>query len=148
MSAFAIEEMDRRKPGFRGDVEVTLCDGQTWYLPRPRVRFNPVEANGSSVTASAMHSFGPEYMTKVEAWHKCLADEASTMAEYAAVLMDLAVALLRLNYDLTIEEVGSVLWFDFGQPEDTDNVAMREILIGTAMGMVPKKTSETGSAST
>jgi hypothetical protein len=145
---FAIEEKDRRKPGWKGDVEVKLCDGQVWYLPRPRVRFNPVEANGDGVSTKLVHSFGMEYVAKVEAWHKCLDDEASLITDYANVLMDLSVALLRLNYDLTIEEVGQVLWFDFGTPEDADNLAMREVLIGTAMGMLPKKTSETGSGST
>lgn len=136
-----IVERDRRREDFRPDVPVILCDGQTWYLPHPKVRLRPALVDGK-VVPKTEHSFGPEYLEKVEAYYRSLDEEVSAGAdEFMSALLDLAVSLVRRNYDMTFEEVASILYFEISEPIDETNRAMQEALRTTALGQAQKKTS-------
>lgn len=142
----AIDESSRRRPGFRGDVAVELSDSQTWHLPIPRIRFRPARDDAGKITAKQSYSFGPEYLAKVEAYYEAKEDETEAGGERILLAtLDLASAVLLANYDLTDDEVGELIQFDFGLPVDEANVAMRSTLLFTALG-IEKKETEAGSA--
>lgn len=64
-------EAERRKDVFRGDIPIVLSDGNTWYLPRPRLRGKSLvrrpSPDGGDVDAFMNATeFGPEYDFRLE----------------------------------------------------------------------------------
>jgi len=135
-----IDEVSRRRPGFREGIPIRLADGQSYHFPMPRLRLRPtIEAGKVGVRQD--HSLGPEYLVKVEAYYAALADEAGGMDAIVAAYLDLAVALLLSNYDLSPEQVGELIYFDYGMPTDEENVATVQAITDVALARDPKKTT-------
>lgn len=100
-------EAEARRPSFRGDVPVILCDGQQWYLPRPRLRafsFRPRGEDGN-LDLAGVTDLGAEYDFRVEeAW---VASLKGTLK--ATDVAWLARALLAANYDLSERDYYALL---------------------------------------
>jgi hypothetical protein len=107
-----IDEKSRRKPGFTAGVAVVLADGQEWSFPPPRLRLRPVRSgDGFAVTVNRVGL--PDYPR----WEAVLCSEAPVPPEeYWSVRMTAAVALLLANYELTDQELGSLLVWETGDP--------------------------------
>jgi hypothetical protein len=129
-------------------VPIELMDGQTWFLPRPRLRFRAVQRDGK-IEAGHEHSFGPEYLVKVEAYHSAGEDETpGSLDRFASALLDLSISLLQRNYDLRFEEAASLFWFEFTGDPDPKIALIQETFTRTALGIGSKKTSPDGSLPT
>lgn len=128
-----IDEQERRRPEFVGDVPVTLCDGGTWFLPKPRICLAPKRNATGFETRCAVMGWGHDYYSKLDALEVAGLKDDSVAAINAE--MDLACALLLRNYDLTDDELAEVLWFDM---QDEANGAMRRRIMETAQGFAPK----------
>jgi len=135
-----IDESSRRRPDARPDVPVALGDGQTWHLPRPRLQLRPAIVDGRFV-ARPDHNLGPQYLDLVEAYYRSVADESGSIEDLAVAYLSLASALLLRNYDLTADEVASLLYFDYGLPADEANRETVEAVTSIALGRDSKKTS-------
>lgn len=134
-----IDEPSRRRPEFAGDVPVVLCDGQTWHLPKPRIRFRP-RTGPNGFEAKPTCQWGDEFWSKIDAL--ATARESDDVSLLIDKQMDLCCSLVLKNYDLAEEDLGELLQFEFGDP---DNDAMRDVILRVAQGL-PPKTSGDGSA--
>ena len=130
--------MSRRKEDFRADVPVILADGQTWFLPRPRIRLRPKIVDGKATIAQE-NSFGLEYMELVSEYYRTQADEGN-WNEWIVASFDLAVSVLLRNYELSPEEIESLIYFDFSEPPDPLSREMFETFRDVSLG-IQKKTS-------
>lgn len=104
---------------------VTLSDGQTWLFRRPLITFRPIVEHGK-VAFDTTGSFDPLIEAYIDA-------EPGTPDELNA-LLNLAVEMLRPNYDLTTEElVRPLVWRN--DPEIKD---MWRAISDVALGVAPK----------
>lgn len=88
------DERERRKPGFLEGVDVRLADGHLWTLP---IRETPRD--------------DPEF----DALLKAMA-EAEDRAERFRLELALTILLLSRNYDLSSNQIRSLLDFSQGDP--------------------------------
>jgi hypothetical protein len=132
-------EKERRRPDFVPGAPVTLADGQVWELRRPVIRFIPDDnhASGFQVRLSlgADNRFG-ELIAQRDA-----AFGGEGTAEITAIVgIELALARLMLlaNYDLTAEQVGTLLQFGYDEEADPEGAALRDAVLDVAFGRGPK----------
>lgn len=130
-----LDEQALRRPTWRGDVPVTLADGQVWRLAKPRVRFFPRRDAGGEFKV-AVRLVDADYMAKIERYFTTSADDSDVDA-FLAAQFDLWAAVLLLNYDLDDEAVGRLLSFGF-DPADEAEAETRRILTEVAQGQGPK----------
>lgn len=143
-----ISEKERRRETGSFDEPVVFADGQTWFLPRPRVRVRP-KIVGGKVEAVRDHTLGPEYLELLEDYYRAQQDETEgAMDRFNAALMGLTIALLRSNYNLTDDELTGLIYFDYSYPPDPVNEEFRKSLVYICLGLPQKKTSEDGSSPT
>lgn len=138
-----IDEQTRRRPEFVGDVPITLCDNQIWWVPKPRIVFAPRRSTPGSGFELKLHAidWGPSYYEKLDAL--LLASQRDDLTGVLGAQMDLACALLLRNYDLTDDELVDILWFDLADPA---NESMRHALMTVAQGIAPKPAGDGSSA--
>jgi len=134
-----IDEPSRRRPEFAGDVPVVLCDGQTWHLPKPRIRFRP-RSGPDGFEARITTQWSDDYWQKIDKLNTAYESEDS-LAILSAEL-DLCCTLLTKNYQLSEDDLGEIFWIDASDP---DNAEMRATVLRVAQGL-PPKTSGDGSA--
>lgn len=126
-----LDEKARRKPEFVEGYSITLADGQTWYMPKPRFRFKPKFVEGK-VEIAAGATFGPESDAEVDVLYGVVDVEGS---EFLRVKLALAVRLLRANYDLTDDDLIDLLVLEPGDPASD---ARWEGISNALMGIAPK----------
>jgi hypothetical protein len=122
-------EAERRRADFLGGVPVVMADGQTWYVPQPRVRFVPDPEHGARMVPSLPG------VDDLAALTDPFGGGRLTIADH----LRLGAAVLRLNYDLTDAELAGVLQMGF------DGVRIKEQVIDAALGNAPKAGSGTES---
>ena len=126
-----IDEKSRRKPGFTPGVAVVLADGQEWKFPPPRLRLSPVRA-GDGFAVAVNRAGLPDYPR----WEAVLYSEAQVPAEeYWTVRMTAAATLLLANYELTDQELDSLLVWETGDPAADERWDRIDEAI---LGVVPK----------
>jgi hypothetical protein len=108
-----IDEQARRRPTFDEATSepVTLGDGQDWHVPKPRIRFR-FAATERGFTEAFSH--GREYDALMQRWREAKG-EASLRAEFAVFAF-----LLRVNYELSDDDLADLLVFDLD--DDTETV--------------------------
>jgi hypothetical protein len=143
-----LDEKSKRRPDFAGGTAVVLADGQEWTLAKPLVRFafdsgedgftTTLSVNGVDDFASLMRDVDAAY-EKVYGDRDAAGDEKARVDFGPVIRAELAVgaALLRRNYDLTPEEMSSVLQFSY---DDSDEVGegARSAVMDIAKGIGPK----------
>ena len=112
-----MNEREKRKadPEIHGSP-VVLMDGQTWWFPRPRVSFR--RAIRSDTGAPGLHAF-----TDLGAdFDQILADldAAETVGGEALGCLNLAACMLRVNYDLSDDDLAELLVFTPTDPANLD----------------------------
>lgn len=123
-----MDEAALRRPDFdeTTSVPVVLGDGQAWHLPKPMLwTFIPVVRDGKA-TAGATGSFGPAYDALVERL-----DDAEEFGAKVEALFDLAIDLLRRNYDIPDDRYARLLPF---RPADEANQRMWQEVLAVARG--------------
>jgi hypothetical protein len=125
-----LTERARRRPEYRGGAPVVLLDGETWFLPRPRVRFGVADADGYTVFLTMPEVDG--YDALYERFQ-----EAESDHEFVAASLALAKSLITANYDLSTDEVNEVLQFSW-DPEDAEAFRVRKEVTAIALGNGPK----------
>jgi hypothetical protein len=124
-----LDEQTLRKAPFAEGFQITLADGQQWWIPRPRGKFRPMFVDGAvKVTGGA--TFGADFE-----------DDASVLRsvdvepeEYLRAKMSLVVRLLLANYILTPSEVSDLVEMECGDPTSD---ARWEGISGALMGIDP-----------
>jgi hypothetical protein len=110
-----LDEVALRKPGWAEGNRVRLGDGQEWSFPRPRIRMVPRAGDDGRITAGvkAAASLGTEF----EGWFDILmgVKESDALEEWEAKF-GAAAKLLMLNYDLTVADLGDLLYWESGDP--------------------------------
>jgi hypothetical protein len=134
-----IDEASRRRPGdeFLADGNwITLLDGQAWCFPRPIVRWGYVaEEHGFG----PRFGWGPEY-DRLIAQYRAVGDGDDNRGIIGAQL-DIAAFLLTINYELTRDEIGGLVQFDY---RDGASDPIREPILFTALGMEAPKPGSDG----
>jgi hypothetical protein len=126
-----IDEKARRKAEFVEGYPVMLADGQEWWMPKPKFRFKPKFVNGR-VEMTGGATFGPESDSELEILYGVVDAEAG---EFLRVKFALAVRLLRVNYELTDDEVADLVVLE---PGDAASEARWEAMTNALMGNSPK----------
>lgn len=112
---------------------VTLPGGVTWLLPRPHYRLRPTFRGGRLVREDArLCTDDPEFDRLVKAVGNAATDPA---ADFDAAMIDLTAYMLRVNYDLSDEQMGEV--FDVLVDGDRRESWMKDVM-AVAHGKVPK----------
>lgn len=107
-----LDERALRKPGFQEGYRVKLADGQEWAFPKPRMVFKPKIVNGT-IDFDGGPSFGPEFDDKLEV---LLGVREATPVERLRIKFEMAVRLLKANYDLRDEDFGELIVLVVGDP--------------------------------
>jgi hypothetical protein len=132
-----LDELALRKPGFSEGYKVTLADGQEWKFPRPRIRFRPRIGADGRVEVGGGPSFGPEYDQQLDILFGAV--EAEPL-EQLRVKFEVAVRLLRSNYDLTDAQLADLVVFE---PDDDAGEERWDQLSRAIMGIAPKPSPAT-----
>jgi hypothetical protein len=120
---------------------ITLDDGQIWFFPRPVIsaaaRQVVVRDDGSidvvmSPTGFESHEFTDDYLAKVEAL--CM---ARYIGEEQQALAELAVDLLKRNYNLEPSDFRRLLSFPISGDYAPYWEKIRDVAIGTSSGPKP-----------
>jgi hypothetical protein len=140
-----LDEAARRRPDGLFDAPVVLADGQTWWLPKPRVVF--ADDAGESGFRAVL-SLGPadDYQGLVDALDAAEAlpdDEPGRAARIVGAEFALARALVLRNYDLGPAERSRVIRFGYDAASDPGAADVRRAVLDVAYGVAPKASGGT-----
>jgi hypothetical protein len=127
-----LDEKALRKPGFNDGYAITLADGQTWTIPKPRFRFRPTVGSDGRVEVGGRPTFGPEYEASIEVLYGVGDVEP---IETLRVKFEMAVRLLSANYDLKPDDFSELIVLE---PDDPASNERWEQLTRALMGVAPK----------
>lgn len=136
-----LDEQALRRPEFTDGHRVALGDGQEWTFPKAIVRFIPVAAPGGGVKLGQAPPYGPDYQAELETLLNGHEDTAEGRYNEVVAIMQLAAKLLLRNYDLTIEQLQTLLYYDV----DGSTRPMWDAIDQIVVGLSPKP-SAVGSA--
>lgn len=140
---FPIMEASRRKPGFRGGELITLLDGQGWYFAKPLVRFTFDDADGyETVLSLDGQDDYQKIMDELDAAARSYdpdKNQAEATRNIIRTHLKLARTLLLVNYDLSREELRSLVQFSYADDEDIQGATLMRAVLAVARGDVPKR---------
>jgi len=131
-----LNEGECRRPTFEGGTPVVLGDGQEWFLAKPRVSWVPHD--GPAGFRSRLR-LGDDYQVLLDAQ-----EAAEGGAEIIRSELALGSRLLLHNYDLTTDQLATLLTFGYGDDADPADVAVREAVVDVALGIGPKPSAVGG----
>lgn len=142
-----LDERALRKPEFTEGEWLKLGDGQSWCLPKPTLReFRPTFSadGGAKFDGMALKTFGDGHLTRLDDLM-----ETDPGVEQIEKIASLGAILIRRNYSITDEQLGSLLTYVIGPDGDlTDECqAMWQALVNVAAGVGRPKVIPSGSAS-
>lgn len=126
-----LEEAALRKPGARLDVPITL-GGQTFYLPKPRVRLGLRIGPDGARALDERSDLGAEFDDVLRAYTESLDDPGDNTV---LAMFGVAVAMLRANYAIDDADLEGLLTFT---PDDPESMKVWQSIIATARGQSPK----------
>lgn len=112
-----IIEAQKRKSMFdlTSSVPVKFSDGQTWYLPRPALKLRPIFKDRKVIDTKTVCA-DPELLPLRDA----VAGATDDMAIFNA-MVDLALHLLKQNYELADDELDDLFTFELGQADNAES---------------------------
>jgi len=131
-----LDEKALRKSTFSEGYRVTLADGQSYCLPKPKIRFKPRVVDGK-VEVAGGPSFGPEFDEQLDVLFGVV---DVPPIERLRVKFEMAVRLLSANYDLKPEDFGELIVLE---PDDQASDERWEQLTRAIMGIAPKPSPAT-----
>jgi hypothetical protein len=124
-----LNEQELRKPTFSEGHAVTLADGQKWTFPKPRIRLVPKFVNGK-VEIGGGATFGPEYEDQLDA---LFGTRDVDPDERLRLQFEVAVRLLKSNYELRDEDISKLIVLELGDPVSDDRwEQLTDVLLGNA----------------
>lgn len=126
-----IDETTRRLPEWsEHSVWITLADGNQYAFPKPWLEIRGHFSAGKPTGLSARTTFGPELDEGVELIH-----QAESNHDLIIATLTLGAFLLRLQYDLSDEELQDLLAFRFADENLTEqSLDMVREIAAVAMG--------------
>ncbi len=110
-----IDERSRRKPGWTDGGAAELADGRPWHFPRTRLRLAPRRSGEGvdrhTVASTRDHPDAP----RLAEWIATITAPPGAVDGYRYwdARMDAAATLLRINYELSDDELAALLaWVD------------------------------------
>jgi len=129
-----LDEKALRKPAFSEGHKVTLADGQEWTFPKPRVRLKPKIVDGK-VEVGGGPSFGREYDDSLDVLFGAVDAEP---VERLRIKFEMAVRLLRANYELADADLGELIVLEPGDPASDERwEQLSNVLLGNAPKRMP-----------
>lgn len=119
-----------RRADFRGGIPVAMADGGEWFLPCPRVRFLP---DHTPMGVRIKSDLTTDYDEALNAYHAVRTNSLEDVSLHLIMTsqLRLAEALLRVNYDLTLEQVQTLIQFTY-KADEAD--PLRDAIIAIATG--------------
>jgi len=127
-----LDERALRRPTFSEGYPVRLADGQEWVFPKPRIRFRPRVGGDGRVEVAGGAGFGPEFDSSIDVLYGVVEAEG---IEQLRIKFEMAIRLLRANYELTDAEIGGLVVYE---PADPAAVERWQELERVLLGMPPK----------
>lgn len=132
-----LNEYEKRRPDFQEGVWVTLADGQDWMFRTPTVQLKPKALEDGSYGFTRAISLGPSFRELLDKVMEADPDEGIPMS----ACLNLAIPALRLNYDLTDDELADLLIWE---PDSPASEEMWGKIIGASTGTYKGKALATG----
>ena len=110
-----LNEKALRKDSFTEGAVVKLADQQEWTFPKPTIELLPIITEGKAIFGPARPSFGQEYWELFETYA-----QAENSGETMAALLNLAIYIIRKNYDISDEDVVNLFPFVYGDDENSE----------------------------
>jgi hypothetical protein len=130
-----LDERSLRKPSFSAGYPVVLADGQAWTFPKPRIRFRPRIGSDGRVEVGGGAGFGPEFDASIDVLYGVVETDG---IEQLRVTLEMAVRLLRSNYDLTNDDVATLIVYEPNDPEAMERWGeLERVLIGISPKPLP-----------
>lgn len=107
-----LDEQSLRRPEFTEGYKVALGDGQEWTFPKALVRFVPVAAPDGRLKLGQAAPYGADYQAELSTLLDGSDDTPEGRYKEVVAIMQLAAKLLLRNYDLTLEQLQSLLYYD------------------------------------
>lgn len=125
-----LDEIALRKPGFLEGHRIRLGDGQEWSFPAPRLRLVPRAGDGGRIIVGIAPTteLGPDF----ERWFGVLMGvmPSDPMEEFEA-RFGAAATLLQRNYELAVDDLASLIYYDRGEPECIERWAeIERVIVG------------------
>lgn len=142
-----LDEQALRRPDFVPGAPVVLADGQTYYLRRPVVRFVPDDTHESGFEVRLTLAGEDEFaalMKKREAAFE--SSEFVSVSEVAGAELRVGRMILLANYDLTPDQVASLLQFGYDAEADPEGSEIRDAVMDVATGRGKKPEAGTSAA--
>lgn len=115
-----LNETERRRADFAGGAPVKMADGQEWVLAKPLIQF-AYSAGPLGFNVVLNITEGDNFNNLMQSVDTAL--EAGNGDQIVGSQLAIGAALLRRNYDLTDEEMGTLLRFAYGE---TDGIEANE----------------------
>jgi hypothetical protein len=138
-----LDEPSLRRPDFRQGEALILADGRAWTLPKPHIVWRPARGDDGKLTFVIRPQFarhGDPFSAcdrEYQALHDRLVE--GDAGDRVAALLNLAAFLLRLNYDVSDDQLARLLAFS---PDDEANVVMWSALLSVATGREREKEAD------
>jgi len=112
------DEAAKRRPSFDSDSVPVELAGVLVYLPKPRVMIRRRHDPSGKSTAEGHKSFGADYDALLDRVQAATGD----LVELATALFEVAADLLRRNYEISEDELDSLLVFDVTEWSQADGI--------------------------
>ena len=141
-----LDEAALRRPDFRGGEPIEL-DGQAWIFPKPCVIYRP-KFGAPRIGSRPTTDLGPEFDEAIaeldDLGRERRQDDPGSGRTFIDALMNIGAVMLRINYDLTDDQLGDLLAY---RPDDESSQDTWLAITDVARGNGVKQMSDmTGSA--
>lgn len=116
-----LDELALRKPGFVEGARVKLGDGQSWSIPRPRLRLVPRKTDDGDVKLASLPKVAAHRQADMDAMLEAADRNAEGdpegFVDWLLARARLATGLLLDNYDLDDAALAALLPIEFGDDD-------------------------------
>jgi hypothetical protein len=142
--AVKLDERALRRPDFVPGASVTLADGGEWQLRKPVIRFVPDDGHESGFQVRLTLAGECRYDDLMRRRDAAFGEAGTAnLADLAGVELAIGRLLLLANYDLTPEQVATLLQFGYDEESDPEGTAVRDAVIDVALGRGKKPPPDT-----
>jgi hypothetical protein len=139
-----LDERALRREDFVPGASVILADGGEWFLRRPVIRFVPDDSHESGFQVRLTLAGECRYDDLMRRRDAAFGEGGTAnLADLAGVELAIGKLLLLSNYNLTPEQVATLLQFGYDEESDPEGAALRDAVIDVALGRGKKPSPDT-----